>query len=165
MKKLAFIFPALLLVGSLGFALAQVTAQPKVVAAQLGDMFNDVVGGVPTAQNQYASAAQISAVQAYKDLTSAVDGTGDPGYTFTNGVVNAFAHSSGTISTATLTTEPNPVDGKRECWWSDHTTTTLTWTANNSAQTIGSNVHAAGIAYTSNCITYEASSATWNSSN
>ena len=114
----------------------------------------------------YSTAAklQTETLNGFSILTAAVNGTGDPAYTFTSGVVNAFAHGSGTIGTVTLTTEASPGDGQRECWWADQVTTTLTWTA-NTGQSIDSNKHAAGAQYISNCITYQASNATWYSSN
>ena len=147
-----------------GLAISQVTPVPKVTSVGPTDLFNDVVAGQGTVPSKFATAAQISGPQGYKNLTAAVNGTSDPAYTFTSGVVNAFAHGSGTIGTVTLTTEANPGDGQRECWWSDQVTTTLTWTA-NTGQAIDSNKHAAGAQYISNCITYQASNATWYSSN
>ena len=164
MKYCIAALAALLFAGALGFAVAQGIAVPKVVAVGPNDLFQDIVNGQPQAGNAYASAGQISGVQLYANETAAVGGTGDPAYHFANGVVNAFAHATGAITTATLTTEPNPTDGKRECWWADQATSTLTWTA-NTGQAIDSNVHGAGVAYISNCVVYQASTAKWYSSN
>ena len=111
---------ALLLAVGLGLALAQGVVVPKVVAVGPNDLFQDIVNGQPQAGNFYASAGQISGVQLYANETAAVGGTGDPAYHFVNGVVNAFAHATGAITTATLTTEPNPSDGKRECCFVAH---------------------------------------------
>ena len=168
MKKsryIALLFATAALVGvGVSMAISQTTPVPKVVNVGPTDLFQDVVAGSPVVGNVYATAAQINGVEGYKNLTTAVGGTGDPAYTFTSGVVNAFAHGTGTIGTVTLTTEANPGDGQRECWWADQTTSTLTWTA-NTGQTVDSNVHAAGVQYISNCITYQASNKTWYSSN
>jgi hypothetical protein len=147
-----------------GVALSQTVTVPKVTSVGPTDLFQDVVAGSPTAQSVYATAAQISGVQGYKNLTTAVNGTSDPAYTFTSGVVNAFAHGSGTIGTVTLTTEANPGDGQRECWWADQTTTSLVWTA-NTGQSIDSNKQTAGVTLISACIIYQASNKTWYSAN
>lgn len=160
-----FLIGALALVGAAvllggGFALAQAVV-PPVTNVGPTDVFQDIVGGAPSAGNKYATAAQINAVQGYKNLGTV---STDPAYVNTNGVFNIFAHGSGTITAVTITMEPNPADGKRVCYWADQTTTTLTWTA-NTGQTIDSNKHAAGVQYASNCMTYVASSATWFSSN
>lgn len=150
----ALVGAAVLLGG--GFAFAQAVV-PPVTNVGPTDVFQDIVGGAPSAGNKYATAAQITNVPGYKFFGTI---TTDPAYTFTNGVTNAFAHAAGTITTVTLTTPPNPADGARLCWWLDQTTTTLTWTA-NTGQTIGSNVHAAGVQYNPNCVTYQASTTTW----
>src|ERR1700722_16368564 len=100
---------------------------PKVTNVGPTDVFQDVVGASPYAGNQYATAAQIAGVPGYHFFGTI---TTDPAYTVPNGVTDLFAHAAGTISTVTITTEPNPADGKRECWYLDQTTTTLTWTAN-----------------------------------
>lgn len=157
-KKLLAIAAVALFGVAGGYAIAQVV--PKVTNVGPADVFNDVVGGVAGQSNKYATAAQITNVPGYKFFGTI---TTDPAYTFVNGVTNAFAHAAGTISTVTLTTPANPADGARICWWLDQTTTTLTWTA-NTGQTIGANVHGAGVQYNPNCITYQASSSTWFSS-
>ena len=164
MKKFLLGGISALVLAFAGFAIGQTVNVPKVTSVSPTDLFQDVVNGAPQAGNIYATAAQIAGVEGYKNLTSAVNGTGDPGYTFTSGVVNAFAHGSGTIGTVTLTTEASPGDGQRECWWADQTTTTLSWTA-NTGQTIDSNKHGAGVQYISNCITYSAATKAWYSSN
>jgi hypothetical protein len=140
-----------------GAAVAQTISVPQVVNVGPSDLFNDVVGGQPRAGNQYATAAQIAGVPGYHSFGTI---SADPAYTVPNGVTDLFGHGASTITAVTITTEPNPADGKRECYWADQTTTTLTWTA-NTGQTINANVPAAGVAKTSSCITYQASSATW----
>ncbi len=69
-------------------------------------------------------------------------------------------HAAGTITTSTITTEPNPTDGKRECYVLDQTTTTLTWTA-NTGQTVSTTIRASGVASVPTCIFYNATTATW----
>lgn len=141
----------------IGSAFAQVPSIPKVTNVGTLDLFQDIQNGNPQAPSIYATAAQIAGVPGYKALGTI---STDPAYTFTNGVTDLFAHAAGTLTLATLTTEPNPADGKRECWYLDQTTTTLTWTA-NTGQTINASVPAAGVAKNPNCITYVASSQTW----
>ena len=161
MRKIAIIAASLAALG-MGYALAQSVTVPKVVNVGPKDLFNVVVSGGSRVQNAYATAAML-AVPGYKDLTAAIAGTGDPAYTFTGAVVNAYGHSTGTITTANLTTAPSPADGQRNCFWSDHATSTLTWHA-NTGQSITSH-HAAGIANVPNCVTYVSASSSWISSN
>lgn len=157
MRKIFALFAAAT-IGAIGaVAVAQTALVPKVTNVGPTDVFSDVVGANPKAGNKYATAAQITNVPGYHFFGTI---SADPAYTIPNGVSNLFAHAAGTISAVTLTTPPNPADGARVCWWLDQITTTLTWTA-NTGQTIGSNVHAAGAQYIPNCITYQASSATW----
>ena len=161
MKKIAILAAGLAALG-MGYALAQTVHVPKVVSVGPKDLFPVVVSGGSRVSNVYANAALL-AVPGHKDLTAAIGGTGDPAYTFTGSVVNAYGHSSGTITVANLTTAPNPADGQRNCFWSDHTTSTLTWHA-NTGQTVTSH-HAAGIAFVPNCVTYVSKSSSWISSN
>ena len=161
MKK---VFLATLIAGALGVAgavLAQSVTVPQVQSVGPTDLFNDVVGGQPKSGNVYARAAQINAVPGYKNLGTI---TTDPAYTVTSGVQNIFGHAAGTITVVTITLPISPGDGRRVCYWADQTTTTLTWTAGTGA-TVDSNVHAAGVQYNSNCVTYQASDATWHSAN
>lgn len=157
LSRLAVLVVAGGLLGGVGAVVAQTVLTPKVTNVGPTDLFQDVVGGAPQASNQYATAAQIAGVPGYHNFGTI---TTDPAYTVPNGVTDLMAHAAGTISTVTLTTEANPADGKRECWYLDQTTTTLTWTA-NTGQTIGSNVVASGTAKVPNCIIYVASSSTW----
>lgn len=156
MKKLLIALGAVLLATG-GLALAQAIPSTPVTGVGPTDVFVVIPGGVPSAQSKTATAGLITNVPGYKFFGTI---TTDPAYTFTSGVTNAFAHAAGTITTVTLTTPASPADGARICWWLDQTTTTLTWTA-NTGQTIGGNVHAAGVQYNPNCITYQQSSATW----
>lgn len=162
MKKL-LVGAALLAVAFAGGVLAQTIGLPTKLHANQNDYVQIIdAAGQGRAGNQYVTVGQSSGVQTYKALGSI--GTTDPAATFAAGQVGMFAHTSGTIGTVTLTTEANPGDGQRECWWTDHTTTSLVWTA-NTGQTIDSNAQTAGIADTSACITYQASTAKWFSSN
>ena len=140
-----------------GLAIAQTPIVPQVVNVGPTDLFQDVVGGVPRAGNVYATAAQIAGVPGYASLGTLVTTNT---YTFTNGVTDAFGHAAGTLAAIGLTTEPNPGDGKRECFYLDQIVSALTWTA-NTGQTINANVPAASAAKIPNCITYVAASATW----
>ena len=159
-QKLAAVGIGLLLAGA-GFAIAQTTPVPTVTNVGPNDLFNDVVNGVPQVGNRYASASQIAGVPGYYNMGTI---STDAAYHVTNGVTNIFAHATGTVTVETITTEPNPGDGKRECYWADQATTTLTWSA-NTGQTVDGNVVAAGTQYVSNCITFVTKNATWYSSN
>jgi hypothetical protein len=143
-----------------GLAIAQTVPLTPVTSVGPSDLFADVVGGSPSAQSKFATAAQIAGVPGYHNFGTI---SADPAYTVPNGVTDLFAHAAGTLTLATITTEPNPADGKRECWWLDAATTTLTWTA-NTGQTISANVHAAGVAFNPNCITFVAALSSWVSS-
>lgn len=165
MKKFALILIAALACG-VGIGAGAVVAQsytPNIVPNVSGsaDLVAVIPNGTANVQSSFAYAGQIGAVEkfAYGGTISA-----DPDYTFPNGNVLYSAHASGTLSAATLTTEPNPTDGKRECYFLDQTTTTLTWTA-NTGQTMGGNVATAGVAHAAQCIIYKASVATWYGSN
>lgn len=158
MKKsyVAAALAALLFAGAAGYAVSQVVI-PKVVNVGPTDLFADVVNGNPTVPTFYATAGQIAGVPSYVNLGTLVTTNT---HTFANGETNDFGHAAGTLAAIGLTTEPNPTDGRRECFWLDQTVTALTWTA-NTGQTIGANVPAAGVAKNPNCITFVASSATW----
>lgn len=158
MKKLNFLIAgAMALCFGAGAAVAQLSAVIAVPYVKTGDLLHDVVGGYSSSTNSYASPGQISGISIYKAGGTI---TTDPSYTFLNGQFSWFGHAAGTITTVTLTTEPNPADGKRECYYLDQTTSTLTWTA-NTGQTINASVPTAGVAKNPNCITYQASTATW----
>jgi hypothetical protein len=156
----AAILAAVAFVGGSQLAWTQAISVPQVPNLNTNDLIQVVPKGVPQAESFYGTPAQVTHQPGYVFAGTI---TTDPAYTFVNGQTNYFAHAAGTITTVTLTTEPNPGDGARECWWLDQTTTTLTWTA-NTGQTIGSNVLTAGVAKNPQCITYQASSATWFSS-
>lgn len=147
---------ALMLAG--GYAIAQTIPVPTVVGVNPADLIPLVRNGVPQARTSYATAAMIAGVPGYANLGTLVTTNT---YTFTNGVTDAFGHAAGTLAAIGLTTEPNPTDGKRECFYLDQVVTALTWTA-NTGQTIDSHVFGgATLAHQPYCITYVASSATW----
>jgi hypothetical protein len=159
MRKTIFA-SALLGALGLGFALAQTITAPGIIHVNPADLFLDVVNGQPTAQGVYARADQISSQWAYKDLGTI---TTDPAYTVTDGVVQVFGHSSGTVTAVTITTPATPGDGRRVCYYNDHTTTTLTFTA-ATGQTIDANVVAAGVANIPACIIFNATTLAWKNS-
>lgn len=158
MKKsyVAAALAALLFAGAAGYAVSQIVV-PKVVNVGPADIFPDIVSGNPTVPTFYASAGQIAGVPIYANLGTLVTTNT---HTFANGEMDAFGHAAGTLAAIGLTTEPNPTDGRRECFWLDQIVTTLTWTA-NTGQTIGTNVPATGAAKIPNCITFVAASSTW----
>jgi hypothetical protein len=125
------------------------------------DLFQDIVGGVPRAQNFYVSAAQINGVQGYLNL-GAFNTT-----TFTatlgNSTTNVFGQPAGTAASVTLNLPPIPGDGQRVCFLSTQTTTALTF-APNTGQTV-TNGPTAGVANVSLCMTYVAALSTWFRSN
>ncbi len=162
-RNVGFLIVGVMLVTA-GYALAQTISVPQVTNVGPTDLFQDIVNGAPTSGNVYATAAQINANQGYHDLGTV---TTDPAYTVTGAIVNIFGHATGTVTAVTITTPPAPADGRRLCYWMDQTTTTLTWTANAAlpTQTIDGGVHAAGVQYNSNCITFNAATRVWKSSN
>jgi hypothetical protein len=146
----------------LGYAVAQTVPVPKVSAVNAtADLVQIIPGGVPTSQSKYATVAQTTAISGYKDLGTV---STDPAYTATTGVWNVFSHATGTVTAVTLTTPASPGDGQRLCYYNDHTTTTLTFTA-NTGQTIDSNVVAAGVANIPACIVYNGTTLAWKNSN
>lgn len=158
MRKLLLATVGALLVASQGFA--QPVAIPTVTNLNTNDLIQVIPRGQPQVQSFYGTPAQVTHQPGYVFLGTI---TTDPAATFANGQTNMFAHAAGTITLVTLTTEPNPGDGARECWWMDQAATTLTWTA-NTGQTMGANVILVGTTKVANCITYQASSSTWFSS-
>lgn len=129
---------------------------PLVPNVSQGDYVQVLPGGQAYVGNKYAPAGQVAGSPSYVNGGVATTGFS---YTFANGQVNYFIQPAGTLATGTLTTEPNPGDGKRECFLSTQTQTALTWSA-NTGQSI-SNAPTAGVAMTPICITYSAASATW----
>lgn len=130
---------------------------PRVTSVSPTDLFQDVVNGIPGPGNSYATGAQVSGISAYKN--GGVVSTAWT-YTFTSGQQYYFVQPAGTLATGTLTTEANPGDGQRECFFSTQTQTAITWTA-NTGQTIDGSKPTAGVANTLQCMIYVAASASW----
>lgn len=159
MKKI-LVGAAIGLLGLGAVAVAQTIVIPQLQTIGTSDLFQDVPNGNPSVGNQYVTAAQIAGVPGYQNGGTIVTSAA---FTFNHGVTDYFAHAAATLALVTPTTEANPSDGQRECYYLDQTTTSLAWTA-NTGQTIGANVATAGVAKTPNCITYSKATATWYSS-
>ena len=150
---------ALMLAG--GYAVAQTIPVPTQTP-NAADLSAFIPGGQPQARSTYASVGLLSGTENYTYLGTLVTTNA---YTFTNGMVLATAHAAGTLAAIGLTTEPNPGDGKRECFDMDAIVSTLTWTA-NTGQSLGGNISAnATLASVPRCIIYSAGNATWYLSN
>ena len=158
MKKFRLIALALAAVFGLSAALAQVALQPQVATVGTADLFQDVVNGQPTANSQYATAAQIAGVRGYVYNVPLTAFT----LTYANSQVDMILNPAGTLATGTLTTAPNPSDGQRECVVSSQTQTALTVTA-NTGQTIV-NAPTALVANTPICWTFVKSLSAWERS-
>lgn len=146
---------------TIGAALGQIVAPPTQLNVNPTDLVQVIPNGVGGSTNVYATIPQIAGAPGYVNGGTIVTTNA---FTFPHGVTNYFAHAAGTLASVVPTTEANPSDGQRECYWLDQTTTALTWTA-NTGQTIGANVVSAGTSKVANCITYVKSSTTWFSSN
>ena len=161
MRRFIAAFGAALLLLAGGYALAQVGGNttalvPKVANVGTADVFPDVVGGQPSSQQYFATAAAIAGVPGYVNGGAQTTGFS---FTFGNTQTSYFIQPSGTLATGTLTTAPNPGDGQRECFLSTQTQTALTWNA-NTGQSMN-NAPTAGVAMTPVCMTYSAATATW----
>lgn len=139
-----------------GFAIAQAVI-PTLSAINSTDLVQVVPNAMPGPGNKYAAAGLVSGSPTYVNGGAVLTAFT---YTFLNGEVNYFVQPAGTLATGTLTTEPNPGDGKVECFTSTQTQTALTWTANTN-QTINAGVHAAATLGVPNCIQYSAATGTW----
>ena len=161
-KKFAFLaVGAALAVASIA-ALAQTIAIPTVTNIGTSDLVKIIPGGVPNAQDKYATPQQIAGAPGYKVLYSGASAAGQTlTYTQTNGVTYVFAYSSGSaITSVTITTDANPSDGERLCYLGDGAaTTTLTFTA-NTGQTIVPTI-TAGVSDVAICLTYNAATTKW----
>lgn len=142
----------------IGIALAQTTPVAKVVAVGTADLFQDVVGGFGQAPSYYATAAQITHVPGYVKVIPLTAFS----LTFVNGQTDMILNPAGTLATGTITTEPNPADGARECILSSQTQTALTITA-NTGQTIN-NTATALVANTPVCFTFSSGTSAWDRS-
>lgn len=142
-----------------GLAIAQTIIIPQVGNVGTGDLFQDVVNGIPQAPGYYSTAAQIAGVPGYNNL--GVITTGNT-YTFGNATTNMIAQPSGTLAAVTLTASANPGDGQTNCFLSTQTTTSLTWNANSTVVTQSiSGAPTAGVANTKYCMLWNKANATW----
>ena len=147
---------AILLASAVSLASAQTITLPQVTSVGTADLFADVVGGVPTAQNRYATAAQINGVPGYVIAIPSSAFT----LTFGNSQTYYLIQPTGTLATGTFTMAPNPGDGQRACVRSSQTQTAVTIAA-NTGQTIGGSAVTAMTANTMYCWLYQASAAEW----
>ncbi len=150
---------ALGLAAMAGIAAAQYATVPQVLSVGPTDLFADVVGGRPTPNTVYATAAMIAGVPGYtySVLTDAFS------VTVANGTQLLFINPAGTLSTGTVTFMPNPGDGQRFCMMSSQTQSAITPTA-NTGQTISAVAIGAVTALTAGvevCYFYRAANATW----
>lgn len=157
MNKLFIGVAALGLFAVASFAIGQAVPVPTVANVGTSDVFQDVVGGQPAAQNKYATAAQIAGVPGYVNGGAVLTAFT---FTFGNSQTDYFVQPAGTLATGVLTTAPNPGDGQRECFLSTQTQTSLTLTA-NTGQTVANGSGIAVTALTPACWTFSAATSTW----
>ncbi len=157
MKK-TWIWAAAGLLGLCAIAIAQPVTVPQVSVITPTDLFQDVVNGQPSAQNQYATAAQITAQSGYYKSIPTTGFT----FTFGNSQTNAAFRPAGTLAAGYITTAPNPSDGAKECIFTTQTITGTYWAA-NTGQSINNALSNTSItANTGACFLYSASNATWD---
>lgn len=138
-----------------GAALAQSISVPLVTGVSAADLFQDVVGGQPQAQSQYATAGQIgntTSVSLTVPLTA---------FTITQGVGTTWTiiQPAGTLATGTFTFNASPTNGSRACFVSTQTQTAVTFTGNTGQTVVGAPT--AMVANTAVCFVYVASTSTW----
>ena len=80
--------------------------------------------------------------------------------TFAHCQTYMFIQAAGTLATGTLTTEPNPLDGQRECFASNQIQTALTWAA-NTGQTLATTADPPAALGAPVCQIYVGSAGTW----
>lgn len=153
--RLALAALAVLFLGLGTPVIAQTVVVPVVPSVGTADLFADVTNGYPTAQTQYATAAQIAGVPGYVYNVPLTAFT----LTFGNSQTDLILNPAGTLATGTLTTAANPSDGQRECVVSSQTQTALTWSA-ATGQTI-TNPPTALVALTPVCMTFVKALSTW----
>lgn len=139
-----------------GAVLSQTISIPQVQVVNPNDLIPIVPRGVPSAQGQFATPAQITAQSGYyKSIPGA-------GFTFIFGNSQTFAafNPAGTIATGTVTLAPNPSDGARECIFTTQTITSLTINA-NTGQTINNAVTTL-VANTGVCYLFSLSTLAWD---
>jgi len=156
MKKL--LLGAVLALAGIGGAWAQAPTLPQVTSVGATDLFQDFVGGAPSAASTFATAAQISGPQGY---VKAVPLTAFS-LAFANGQSWYLIAPVGTLATGTFTLAPNPGNGQRNCMRSTQTQTAVTiQVAAGSGQTI-TNVATAMTANTTYCYIFNQPTGTWD---
>ena len=161
MKK-SFALGALLAALAFGHAFAQATA-PTVVpipSTSQTDLMPIIPKGNVTAQSHFATLPQVNGASGYHNGGVASTAWS---YTFKPGEQYFFIQPSGTLATGALTTEANPGDGQRECFFSTQTQTAITWTANTTlfTQVIDGSAPTAGVADTLQCLIFSTATSTW----
>lgn len=153
MKKLLAIGTAFALLTGLAFA--QSISVPQVTGVGASDLFQDVVGGQPQAQSQYATAGLIN------NTTSVAYSVPLTAFTITQvvGTTWTIINPAGTLATGTFTFNASPTNGARACFVSTQTQTAVTFTGNTGQTVTGAPT--AMVAGTPICFTYVASVSTW----
>jgi hypothetical protein len=163
MKKiLGFSLLASLMMGTV--AIAQMTPAPLVTfqvpqVQTVGptDVFQDIVAGIPTVGNQYATAGQIAGVPSYLPLQVPVTA-----FTllFGNSEAYMILNPAGTLATGAVTLAAAPADGQRECIVTTQTVTTATIAA-SAGQTLAGPTVTTLTAGPGVCWTFVASLSEW----
>ena len=156
MKKLLFAAVAGLCLAAPP-AIAQTITLPQVTSIGTTDLFKDVTGGVPTAQNKYATAQAMNGVFGYVIY---VAGEGFS-LTFANAQKYYYIMPSAGLTAGAFTMMPNPGDGQMACIRSTQTVGTLTMHANTGQAISATPTVSAMSANTIYCWLYSASAATW----
>jgi hypothetical protein len=157
MKKwLAGTALAALVLGS-GIALAQLTPPLSFdTTVSQSDAVQVIPGGVSKPTNNYLAPGQIGAMLNESVQVPLTAFTITPN----DNVSLLFLNPAGTLATGTITFPAHPSDGGAFCWLSSQTQTAVTMTANTGQSVVGTAV-TAGVAGTSYCWRYIATTATW----
>ncbi|SDD95050.1 hypothetical protein SAMN05216337_1017134 [Bradyrhizobium brasilense] len=139
-------------------AAAQTISVPQVQSMGQNDLVQVVPGGLPSAQEVFATPGAIGGVLQYSQQT--------PLTAFTITVPNAtsflYLTPAGTLATGTLTMEAAPVsDGQKFCLLDTQTQTAITIAANTGQSLGGLANPTALVAGTTYCWFYNAQTATW----
>jgi hypothetical protein len=156
MKRLGYIALALGAGFTFSAALAQVTPIPNVSIINPTDLIQVVPKGVPSAQSQYATPAQLSSQSGYVKV-SPVTGFS---YTFGNSQSYLVITSSTTLAQGTVTLASAPSDGARECIYTQNIVTAFAVVA-PTGESIN-NAVTATTAAANFCYLYSLSNATWD---
>lgn len=156
MKKIHFIALALVAGFGLSAALAQVIPIPGVSIINPTDLIQVVPRGVPSAQSQYATPAQLTSQMGYVKVSPATGFS----YTFGNSQSVLVLTNTTTVALGTVTLASAPSDGAQECIFAQNTVTTLGVLA-NTGQTIDNAVTTLTAA-AKVCYLYSISNATWD---